>query len=35
MESDRRALLNQILEYHFACIELNLYLDNNPDDEDA
>ena len=24
MESDRRALLNQILEYHFACIELNL-----------
>mgnify|MGYP000349830141 FL=1 len=31
----RRALLNQILEYHFACIELNLYLDNNPDDEDA
>ena len=35
MESDRRALLNEILEYHFACIELNLYLDNNPDDEDA
>ena len=35
MESDRRDLLNQILEYHFACIELNLYLDNNPDDEDA
>ena len=35
MESDRRALLNQILEYHFACIELNLYLDNNPGDEDA
>lgn len=24
MESDRRDLLNQILEYHFACIELNL-----------
>ena len=35
MESDRRDLLNQILEYHFACVELNLYLDNNPDDEDA
>ena len=35
MESDRRDLLNEILEYHFACIELNLYLDNNPDDEDA
>ena len=35
MDLDRRELLNQILEYHFACIELNLYLDNNPQDENA
>ena len=35
MKSDRVELLNQILEYHFASIELNLYLDNNPEDEDA
>lgn len=28
-------LLNSILENQFACIELNLYLDNNPDDENA
>ena len=35
MKSDRRALLDKILEYHFACIKLNLYLDNNPYDEEA
>lgn len=35
MEYDRNNLLNKILEYHFACIELNLYLDNNPNDENA
>ena len=35
MKLDRRDLLNQILEYHFAAIELNLYLDNNPEDKDA
>ena len=35
MKSDRRALLDKILEYQFACIELNLYLDNNPNDERA
>ena len=35
MKSDRRDLLNQILEYQFAAIELNLYLDNNPEDQDA
>ena len=35
MASDRRELLNKILEYHFASIELNLYLDNNPDDKCA
>lgn len=35
MQSNRRVLLDEILEYQFACIELNLYLDNNPDDEAA
>ncbi|CEO11506.1 spore coat peptide assembly protein [[Clostridium] sordellii] len=35
MKSDRRALLDKILEYQFVCIELNLYLDNNPNDERA
>ena len=35
MEYDRNNLLNKILEYHFTCIELNLYLDNNPNDENA
>lgn len=35
MRSDRRDLLDEILEYQFACIELNLYLDNNPDDANA
>ncbi|MGL5641160.1 MAG: spore coat protein CotJB [Paraclostridium sp.] len=35
MRLTRRELLDAILEYNFACIELNLYLDNNPYDEDA
>ena len=35
MKSNRVELLDRILEYHFACIELNLYLDNNPDDQNA
>lgn len=35
MRLNRRALLEKVLEYQFACIELNLYLDNNPDDKDA
>ena len=35
MEYDRNNLLSKVLEYHFACIELNLYLDNNPNDENA
>lgn len=35
MKSNSRELLDRVLEYHFACIELNLYLDNNPDDEYA
>lgn len=35
MNSDRRELLDRVSEYHFACIELNLYLDNNPQDKNA
>lgn len=35
MKSNRRALLDEISEYHFACVELNLYLDNNPNDKNA
>ena len=35
MVSERRFLLNKVLEYQFACIDLNLYLDNNPHDQDA
>ncbi len=29
MSLNRRELLERISEYQFACIELNLYLDNN------
>ncbi|ENY8918551.1 TPA: manganese catalase family protein [Clostridioides difficile] len=32
---NRRELLERISEYQFACIELNLYLDNNPRDKKA
>lgn len=35
MKSNRLELLNTLLEYQFACIELNLYLDNNPNDQNA
>ena len=35
MKSNKKELLNRLLEYQFACIELNLYLDNNPHDENA
>ena len=35
MKSNKKELLNTLLEYQFACIELNLYLDNNPHDENA
>jgi spore coat protein JB len=35
MATSRRLLLNKISEYQFACIELNLYLDNNPNDQCA
>ena len=27
MKSNKKELLNRLLEYQFACIELNLYLD--------
>lgn len=35
MSLNRRELLERISEYQFACIELNLYLDNNPRDKKA
>ena len=35
MKSNKKELLNRLLEYQFACIELYLYLDNNPHDENA
>ena len=35
MKSNKNELLNRLLEYQLACIELNLYLDNNPHDENA
>ncbi|MDB8794139.1 spore coat protein CotJB [Romboutsia sp. 1001216sp1] len=35
MRLSRRDLLDKVLEYSFACIELNLYLDNNPEDKNA
>ena len=35
MKSNKKEILNRLLEYQFACIELNLYLDNNPHDENA
>ena len=35
MEMTQCALLNQISEYQFVCVELNLYLDTHPTDEAA
>ena len=35
METTQCALLNQISEYQFVCVELNLYLDTHPKDEAA
>ena len=35
METTQCALLNQISEYQFVCVELNLYLDTHPTDEAA
>ena len=35
METTQCALLNQISEYQFVCVELNLYLDTHPDDTEA
>lgn len=33
--SNRRNLLRKIQEVEFACVELNLYLDTHPDNEQA
>ncbi len=33
--NEREALLYQVMEYKFALIELNLYLDTNPNDREA
>lgn len=35
METTQCALLMKISEVQFVCVELNLYLDTHPDDEDA
>ena len=35
MERTEQALLNQIAEARFACVELQLYLDTHPEDVDA
>ena len=33
--NEREALLYQVMQYKFALIELNLYLDTNPNDKEA
>ena len=35
MERTEQALLNQIAEARFACVELQLYLDTHPEDAEA
>lgn len=35
MELTQQALMTKISEYQFICVELQLYLDTHPDDEDA
>ena len=35
MELTQNSLLCKISEAQFVCVELNLYLDTHPDDEDA
>lgn len=35
MERSEQALLSQIAEARFACVELQLYLDTHPEDADA
>lgn len=35
MTSTRRQLLDNYLEIQFACVDMNLYLDNNPEDKNA
>ena len=34
-KDEREALLYQVMQYKFALIELNLYLDTNPNDKEA
>lgn len=34
-KNEREALLYQVMQYKFALIELNLYLDTNPSDKEA
>lgn len=33
--SDKRGLIVKITELSFACVDLNLYLDNHPEDTNA
>ena len=35
MDCSKEQLLNMISQTQFVCVELNLYLDTHPDDEDA
>lgn len=35
MELTKNALLMKIAECEFVCVELNLYIDTHPEDEDA
>ncbi len=35
MDTAQTALLYRISEYQFVCVELNLYLDTHPTDENA
>ena len=34
-QSSRSELMRKIQETCFACVDMNLYLDNNPDDKNA
>lgn len=33
--SSRHELLTNVQETHFACVDMNLYLDNHPEDQNA
>ncbi|MBX6377203.1 MAG: spore coat protein CotJB [Clostridia bacterium] len=35
MEAERQRLLDQIRQWHFAAVELNLFLDTHPDEPQA